>query len=302
MASEKFTSREQAAREKALAYLKAKFPNADERAFFTDYTGTVHDDVVSVWAVAQASDIDSVCASCNGTCALPASVKTKNSRPVISLAQSSRGYSFLDVRRMCGAWCKYQKSREFERLFAQSGLKDFYRHMTFTAYECAKSDETRKARLEAMKASDNGTNLILSGHPGTGKTHLATAIALRTMEHGRQAIFRLVSAMLDEIQATIRTNGDYDGLMRQFKTVPCLVLDDLGHENMTAARASYLHQIIDWRYCEGLQTVVTTNARTPEELYAWSGEAFIAPIISRLMGCGSWVTIERAQDRRRNNA
>ena len=86
--------------------------------------------------------------------------------------------------------------------------------------------------------------------------------------------------------------------MRQFKNAPCLVLDDLGHENMTAARASYLHQIIDYRYGEGLQTVVTTNSRTPEELCAWSGEAFIAPIISRLMDCSRWVTIAQAQDRR----
>ena len=81
-----------------------------------------------------------------------------------------------------------------------------------------------------------------------------------------------------------------------------LKLDDLGHENMTPARASYLHQIIDFRYGENLQTIVTTNARTPEELCAWSGEAFIAPIISRLLGRGTWVTILQAQDRRQTNA
>ena len=154
---------------------------------------------------------------------------------------------------------------------------------------------------EAVNTYKNHTSLILADHPGIGKTHLAAAIALRAIEQGRQAIFRLVSAMLDEIQAAIRDGGDYDGLMRQFKTAPCLVLDDLGHENMTVARASYLHQIIDYRYCENLQTIVTTNARTPEELCAWSGEAFIAPILSRLMANGTWVTIAKAQDRRCNH-
>lgn len=302
MDSETFAKHEALARTKALDYLKAKFPAVDEQAFFTDYTGTVHEDVISFWAVSQASDFEQVCAGCEGTCTLPESLKTRNSRPVISVSTSPKGYSYLDVRYTCGLGCRFEQSREFERMFRKSGLKEFSRHMTFTAYECQKSDtETRKARLEAMKASENRTSLILAGKPGTGKTHLAAAIALRAMEQGRQAIFRLVSAMLDEIQATIRDNGDYDGLMRQFKSVPCLVLDDLGHENMTPARASYLHQIIDYRYCENLQTIVTTNARTPEELCAWSGEAFIAPIISRLMGRGSWVTIATAQDRRQTN-
>lgn len=300
--AESFAKREEAARAKALKYLKAKFPAVDEQAFYTDYIGQTHDDVISFWAVAQAAEFEQICAACNGTCSLPDSLKARNSKPVISVATSPKGYSYLDVRWTCGLGCKFEQSREFERMFRKSGLKEFSRHMTFKNYEVAKSDaETRRAMSSAVNASKHSTSLILAGKPGTGKTHLAVAIALRAMEQGHQAIFRLVSAMLDEIQATIRDNGDYDGLMRQFKTVPCLVLDDLGHENMTAARASYLHQIIDYRYTENLQTIVTTNARTPEELCAWSGEAFIAPIISRLMGRGSWVTIANAQDRRQTN-
>ena len=298
MNAESFAKQEEAARTKALDYLKAKFPAVDEQAFFTDYTGEVHSDVISFWAVAQASEFEQTCAACEGTCSLTG----RNSRPVISVAQSAKGYSYLDVRWTCGLACRFEQAREFERMFKKSGLKDFSRHMTFKAYEVGKSEpETRHALCEAVNASKNGTCLILAGKPGTGKTHLASAIALRAMERGKQAIFRLVSAMLDEIQATIRDNADYDGLMRQFKNAPCLVLDDLGHENMTPARASYLHQIIDYRYGEGLQTIVTTNARTPEELCAWSGEAFIAPIISRLMANGSWVTISQAQDRRQSN-
>ena len=297
MDSEIFAQREAETCAKALSYLKAKFPDADEQAFFTDYIGQTYDEVISFWAVAQAADIDELCATCKGNCTLPDAFKDRNSRPVINVSTSPKGFSYLDVRWKCGLGCKFEQSREFERMFGKSGIKPSCRNMTFTAYQCTKSDkETLIARCEAMKASKENTCLILAGKPGTGKTHLAVAIALRAMEQGRQAIFRLVSAMLDEIQAAIAGRGDYDGLMRQFKTVPCLVLDDLGHENMTAARASYLHQIIDYRYTENLQTIVTTNALTPEKLYALSGEDFVAPIISRLMGRGTWVTIANTRD------
>ncbi|MBQ7544900.1 MAG: ATP-binding protein [Synergistaceae bacterium] len=299
---DKFSEREASARTRALSYLKAKFPDTDEQAFFTDYTGQTFDDVISFWAVAQAAEIDEVCASCkDGACALSDALKARNSRPVISVATSPRGFKFLDVRWTCGFACKFQPlSGEFGRMFRKSGIKTSCLNMTFKNYKCTKATpETAHAKSEAMTALKEQTCLILAGKPGTGKTHLAVAIALRAMEQGRQAIFRLVSAMLDEIQAAITDKGDYDGLMRQFKTVPCLVLDDLGHENMTAARASYLHQIIDYRYGEGLQTIITTNAKDIAELCAWDKEEYIMPIVSRIMGRGAWVTITKAEDFRR---
>lgn len=299
-----YAEREAAVRAKALSYLRAKFPDEDEQAFRTDYTGQIFPDLIDMWTVAQAADIEALCAGCTGDCQLPEAVKARNSRPVISVSRSPLGYSYLEVRRACGLGCKFpQFSSEFRRMFDKSGIDTSCQTMTFKAYECTKSDkEVLSALSAAMRASKKQSCLILAGNPGTGKTHLAVAIALRAMEQGRQAIFRLVSSMLDEIQSAIRTNGDYDGLMHSFKTVPCLVLDDLGHENMTAARASYLHQIIDYRYVKGLQTIVTTNARTPDELCNWSGREFIAPIISRLMGKGSWVTLANVADRRLNHA
>ena len=297
--SERLASVEAQARSKALAWLKAKFPETDEQAFYTDYTGRVHDEIIDLWAVAKAVDIDAHCSPCNGKCSLPEALK--HSRPVVSISESLRGFNYLNIGWTTDAKCRFHPITS--TMFMHSGLPPSYRSMTFKAYECsASTPEARKAKAEALNASEKGTCLILSGKPGTGKTHLAAAIALRAMEHGKQAIFRLVSAMLDEIQAAINGNGDYTGLMRRFKTVPCLVLDDLGHENMTPARASYLHQIIDYRYCENLQTIVTTNARTPDELCNLSGRDFAGPIISRLLGHGSWVTIEHAKDRRLQHA
>ena len=282
-----------------LRYLKAKFPDVDEEVFRTDYAGYLHEEIIYWPTVYKAAIIERACAGCkNARCEIPESLGVKDSCPVISVSESPKGFKFLDVRWTCGLTCKFQPlSGEFGRMFRKSGLKNSHINMTFKNYECSKATpETRIAKLEAMSASEEQSDLVLAGKPGTGKTHLAVAIAIRSMENGRQAIFRLVSTMLDEIQKTIRDNDDYDGLMKMFMTVPCLVLDDLGHENMTTARSSYLHQIIDYRYSVNLQTIVTTNARNIEELGHLIGADFVAPIASRLSKNGSWITIQNAED------
>ena len=127
--------------------------------------------------------------------------------------------------------------------------------------------------------------------------HLAVAIAMNVMNKGQQAIFRLVSTMIDELREA-NFNGDYYGLMRRFSEVSCLVLDDLGKERDTDAGREYLYLIIDYRYCHKLQTIVTTNALTIEELARWGRAEYIQPMISRLLERGSWVTIANSSDYR----
>lgn len=284
---------------KALEYLKAKFPEVEEKVFFTDYIGRESEHVIDCLAVCQAAMIDKTCEVCqNGVCNLPKEFKASNSRPIVKVSENVRGFKYLDVRWTCGLACRFQPlSGEFGRMFKKSGLVESQINMTFETYECSKSTpEIRRAKMEAVMASAEQSCLIIAGKRGTGKTHLAVAIALTAMRNGKQAIFRLVNEMLDEIRQTVAERGDYYGLMKMFKTVPCLILDDLGKEKTTDAGMDYLHQIIDYRYRHNLQTIVTTNARSSEELSHWSDTEFITPIISRLEERGEWVTIENAED------
>ncbi len=74
--------------------------------------------------------------------------------------------------------------------------------------------------------------------------------------------------LLDEIKLANRNNTNPFGVMMKYKSVPCLVLNDLGKHCNTEAVWDYLYQIIDYRYQHGFQTIVTTNAYTPDELEA----------------------------------
>lgn len=190
-------------------------------------------------------------------------------------------------------------------LFANSGLTEFEQHMTFDNYEV--SGGNSKARLQAYRAASERSCLILAGSFGVGKTHLAVAIAQYAMEDGRQAFFRDVGSLLDELrQANFADTDSYRELMRAYKSVPCLVLDDMGKERVTDAGQDYLYQIVYDRDRHGLQTILTTNARSYDELCSWSGKDggsnYVLPIVSRIRGRGAWVTIGNTGDYRQKGA
>ena len=124
------------------------------------------------------------------------------------------------------------------------------------------------AQKKVLEVARNGSNLILAGKWGMGKTHLAITITLNVMKSGRQAIFRAANEMANELREANIT-GEYYELMRPFSEVPCLVIDDLGKDRGTDAWCDYLYQIIDYCYTHDLQTIITTNTMTLEELAGW---------------------------------
>ena len=276
-----------------LEYLHKRFPELHKRFPKLDETYLNGLNSNSINAILEAKLADEICSNCDGTnCRLPE--KLWRGHYVIGLDE--RSPAKLRLGATVGKNCKYDPIRgRFGELFRKSGLSRKQVYQTFESLEDV-NHEITMARIQAKKAAVEHSNIILAGSTGVGKTHMAAAMAIYAMKENRQAKFCLVNEMLDELRNAARYASDYIYVINSFKMIPCLILDDLGKEKTTDAGLDYLHQIVDYRYRNELQTVVTTNALTVEELSSWGNANFITPMISRLLENGVWVSIRNTDD------
>jgi DNA replication protein DnaC len=118
--------------------------------------------------------------------------------------------------------------------------------------------------------------LLLKGSYGTGKTHLAAAVANFRIENGEPALFITVPDLLDHLRSAYGPSSElaYDETFEQVREAPLLILDDLGAESPTAWALEKLYQLFGHRHARRLPTIITTNVEP---------EAFDPRIRSRLL-------------------
>jgi DNA replication protein DnaC len=103
--------------------------------------------------------------------------------------------------------------------------------------------------------------LVFSGPGGSGKTHLACAVANHRLSSGEPVFYIGAADLLDHLRSAFSPTSDttYDELFEQVKNVPLLVLDDLTPGSSTAWAKEKLEQLLNHRFNARLATVITTD-------------------------------------------
>ncbi len=167
--------------------------------------------------------------------------------------------------------------KRIQRIVGDSGMGERFLRRTFATFEV--TEENRAAQRAAKSYADNfdallphpgapepGKNgLFIAGPKGTGKTHLAAAIANQLM-HGDPPTAVICMTMIDLLERIRRTFGkggvDEADVLTIYKTVPLLIIDDMGKEPATEWAVSTVYNIINGRYEAYLPTIITTNYDT----------------------------------------
>jgi DNA replication protein DnaC len=159
-----------------------------------------------------------------------------------------------------------RQRRQATQITRMSNLQSF-RDQTFDAFN-PDVPGVRKAYLRALDFAQQPRGwLLLFGACGVGKTHLAAAAANLALDRNERVLFAVVPDLLDHLRATFGPSSEvaYDERFELVRTVPLLVLDDLGTESATAWAREKLYQLVNHRYNLELPTIITSN-RSPDSL------------------------------------
>lgn len=166
-----------------------------------------------------------------------------------------------------------RKAEAAERLRKESNLGIRFAKRTFETFDRSKDEDAYKQCLDYLERykDDERNCLLIIGSYGTGKTHLAAAIANKLMDDGVPVLFDTFSGHLNKLKAEF--NGGKSVYLEQMKNIDMLMLDDIGKEKQTEWSQSIMFDVINFRYEHLLPIVMTTNLQGEAPIKAYLGGA-----------------------------
>lgn len=133
-------------------------------------------------------------------------------------------------------------------------------------------------------------NIAFIGLPGTGKTHLSIALAVKAIEQGYAVLFTTLSEMMEDLYMS-RADNSFRQKLKKYVSPDLLIIDEFGLKKLGQTNVDDLYEVISKRY-EVESTIITSNKQFDEWGTILFDPVLATAILDRFVHHCSFITIE----------
>ena len=171
-------------------------------------------------------------------------------------AAESLSYEAFLLRLMEREYLKREENRKKVHI-RQAGFVQYKYLNDLKRDELPPDAQAKLPQLERLDFIKTGQNIILSGNPGTGKSHLATALGIKACQEGYKVHFTTISRMLTQIRES-RSQKMLRTIESRFEKFDLVICDEFGYISFDKDGAELLFNHLSLR-CGRKSTIITTN-------------------------------------------
>lgn len=139
-------------------------------------------------------------------------------------------------------------------------VSSFPYHKTISDFDFTYQPTINKQQildLATLRFMDTKSNIIFMGSPGTGKTHLATAIGIEAASQRISTYFINFAELMEKFKRAAKENR-VESVVKHYLKYSILIIDEIGYLPIDKDSSYGFFQLIAARY-EKRSTIITTN-------------------------------------------
>lgn len=165
--------------------------------------------------------------------------------------------------------CSCRARRTLERALNYGNISESFRKRTFKNFEEVTEDlsKIKKECVNFVREKEyQQKSIVLTGQVGSGKTHLTIAIANELLDANVRVYFVDYRQLVTELKQSLIDRDRYGEIMRKCREADILFIDDLFKGKMTETDVNIVYEIVNYRYLNKKQMIITSEKNIYEML------------------------------------